>query len=71
MDQTIPYFENKEINMPVTTFVSMILAVIAASGVTVWAFAEFGLLKVLPALIAVALAARWGLSHVPGDDKPA
>ncbi|MGJ8604839.1 MAG: hypothetical protein ACSHXH_11995 [Marivita sp.] len=57
--------------MPVTTFVSMILAVIAASGVTVWALVEFGLLKVLPALIAVALAARWGLSHVPGDDEPA
>ncbi|WP_439521971.1 hypothetical protein [Marivita sp.] len=57
--------------MPVTTFVSMILAVIAASGLTVWAFAQFGILKVLPALIALALLARWGLAHVPGDDEPA
>ncbi|MCK0150985.1 hypothetical protein MWU54_13170 [Marivita sp. S6314] len=57
--------------MPVTTFVSMILAVIAASGMTVWAMAEFGVLKVLPALIAVGLLVRWGLTHVPGDDEPA
>lgn len=57
--------------MPVTTFVSMITAVIAASGLTVWAFAEFGLLKVLPVLVAVALVARWGMAHVPGDDEPA
>ncbi|WP_300580786.1 hypothetical protein [Marivita sp.] len=57
--------------MPVTTFASMILAVIAASGLTVWAFAQFGILKVLPALIAMALLARWALAHVPGDDEPA
>lgn len=57
--------------MPVTTFASMILAVIAASVLTVWALAEFGLFKVLPALIAVGLLARWGLAHVPGDDEPA
>ncbi|OSQ50793.1 hypothetical protein MGEO_11305 [Marivita geojedonensis] len=71
IDQTAPYFWNKEINMPVTTFVSMILAVIAASGLTVWAMAQFGILKVLPALIALGLLARWGLAHVPGDDEPA
>jgi hypothetical protein len=71
MDQTVPYFRGKEIDMPVTTFASMILAVIAASGLTVWALAEFGLFKVLPALIAVGLLARWGLAHVPGDDEPA
>jgi hypothetical protein len=57
--------------MPVTTFVSMIAAVIAASGLTVWALAEFGLLKVLPALIVLGLLARWGMAHVPGDDEPA
>ncbi len=57
--------------MPVTTFASMILAVFAASGLTVWAMAEFGILKVLPALIAMGLFARWGLAHVPGDDEPA
>jgi hypothetical protein len=71
MDQSAPYFQDKEINMPVTTFVSMILAVIAASGLTVWAMAQFGILKVLPALIALGLLARWGLAHVPGDDEPA
>jgi hypothetical protein len=57
--------------MPVTTFVSMILAVIAASGLTVWAMTKFGFLTVLPLLIAVGLAARWGMEHVPGDDEPA
>ncbi|MFP7672799.1 hypothetical protein ACG74X_05515 [Marivita sp. S0852] len=57
--------------MPVTTFASMILAVIAASGMTVWAIAEFGVIKVLPGLIALGLLARWGLTHVPGDDEPA
>ncbi|WP_292287050.1 hypothetical protein [Marivita sp.] len=57
--------------MPVTTFVSMILAVIAASGLTVWAMTKFGFLTVLPLLIAVGLVARWGMEHVPGDDEPA
>ena len=71
MYQTVPYFLDKEIDMPVTTFASMILAVLAASGLTVWAMAQFGILKVLPALIAVALLARWALAHVPGDDEPA
>jgi hypothetical protein len=49
----------------------MIAAVIAASGLTVWAMAEFGLVKVLPALIVLGLLARWGMAHVPGDDEPA
>ena len=57
--------------MPVTTFLTLILAVVAASGLTVVAVAEFGLLKVLPALIVLGLLARWGLSHVPADDEPA
>mgnify|MGYP001152386558 CR=1 FL=1 len=57
--------------MPVTTFLTMIFAVIAGSGLTVLAIAEFGLLKVLPALIALGLLARWGMAHVPGDDEPA
>jgi len=57
--------------MPVTTFVIMILSVIAASGLTVWAMAEFGFLTVLPLLIALGLVARWGMEHVPGDDEPA
>ena len=57
--------------MPLTTFLSMILGVLAASGLTVWAMAQFGILKVLPALVAVGLLARWALAHVPGDDEPA
>ncbi len=57
--------------MPVTTFITLILTVTAASGLTIWAMAEFGFLKVLPALIAMALLARWGMSHVPTDDEPA
>ena len=57
--------------MPVTTFLSMILAVIAASGLTVLAVAQFGLLKVLPGLIALGLLARWGMAHVRVDDEPA
>ena len=57
--------------MPVTTLLSMILAVIAGSGLTIWAVAQFGLLKVLPALIAVGLLARWGMAHVHADDEPA
>ncbi|MFP7571487.1 hypothetical protein [Marivita sp. S2033] len=57
--------------MPVTTFVSLIFAVIATSGLTVWAMVEFGVFQVLPWLIGLGLVARWGLSHVPGDDEPA
>ena len=57
--------------MPVTTFITLILTVTAASGLTIWAMAEFGFLKVLPALIAMALLARWGMAHVPTDDEPA
>jgi hypothetical protein len=54
--------------MPVTTFVSMILAVIAISGLTIWGFVKWGLLTMLPLLIAMALLARWGLTTVPADD---
>jgi len=57
--------------MPVTSLLIMIFAVIAASGLTVLAVAEFGLLKVLPGLIVLGLLTRWGMSHVSGDDEPA
>ena len=58
--------------MPVTSFLMMIFAVIAASGLTVLAVAEFGLFKVLPGLVILALLTRWGMSHVPTtDDEPA
>ncbi len=57
--------------MPVTSFLMMIIAIVAASGLTVLAVAEFGLLKVLPGLILIGLLTRWGMSHVSGDDEPA
>lgn len=57
--------------MPVTSFLMMIFAVVAASGLTVFAVAEFGLFKVLPGLIVLGLLTRWGMSHVSGDDEPA
>ena len=57
--------------MPVTSLLIMIFSVIAASGLTVLAVAEFGLLKVLPGLVILGLLARWGMSHVSGDDEPA
>lgn len=57
--------------MPVTSFLMMIIAIVAASGLTVLAVAEFGLLKVLPGLVLIGLLTRWGMSHVSGDDEPA
>lgn len=62
---------NEEGSMPVTSFLMMIIAIVAASGLTVLAVAEFGLLKVLPGLILIGLLTRWGMSHVSGDDEPA
>ena len=57
--------------MPVTTFVSLLAAVIAAAALTIWAIAELGMLTVLPALIALGLVMRWALAHVSPDDGPA
>jgi hypothetical protein len=54
--------------MPITTFVSMVLAVVVASGLTVWAFVKWGALTMLPVMIALAILARWGLANVPADD---
>ncbi|SIS78180.1 hypothetical protein SAMN05421759_103217 [Roseivivax lentus] len=55
--------------MPVTSFALMILLVIAAAALTVWAMSAFGILAVLPVLLVVGLLARWGLEHVPYDDS--
>lgn len=54
--------------MPVTTFVTMIFAVLAATGLTVWAFLSWGAGTVIPLLLALALLARWGLAPVASDD---
>ncbi|QFT62845.1 hypothetical protein SAMN05421853_10855 [Roseivivax halotolerans] len=55
--------------MPVTSFALTILLVIAAAALTVWAMSAFGLLAVMPVLIVLVLALRWGLGHVPFDDS--
>lgn len=54
--------------MPLTTFLTLLLTVIAAAGVTVWAVVKWGLLTILPVLAVAALAARWAMGHVPLDD---
>ncbi len=56
--------------MPVTTFVTLILSVLAAAAITVFAIAEWGVLTVLPVLMAIALVARWAMSRVTLDDLP-
>lgn len=55
--------------MPVTSFALLILAVLIAALLTVWAMSSWGVLTVLPVLLAVALLARWALAHVPYDDS--
>lgn len=54
--------------MPVTTFVSLVLTVTAAAGITIWALIKWGMLTVLPVLAVIALAARWATGHVPLKD---
>ncbi len=55
--------------MPVTSFALLICAVVSAAAVTVWAMSSFGVLTVLPVLLALALLARWAMAHVPHDDS--
>ncbi|WP_305968182.1 MULTISPECIES: hypothetical protein [unclassified Mameliella] len=55
--------------MPVTSFALLVCAVIMAAGLTVWAVSSFGVLTVVPVLLAIALLARWALAHVPYDDS--
>ncbi|MCA0996403.1 MULTISPECIES: hypothetical protein [Roseobacteraceae] len=57
--------------MPVTTLVTLLIAVLASAGLTVWAFVAWGASKVIPLLLAVALLIRWGMSSVPADDTRA
>lgn len=54
--------------MPVTTFISTIIAVILASGLTIWALVKWGALTILPVLLVLGLLARWGMANVPADD---
>lgn len=55
--------------MPVTSFVLLILGVIGAGGLTVWALNAWGVLTVLPIVISIALFGRWALGRVPYDDS--
>lgn len=57
--------------MPVTSFALLLFSVIAASGLTVWAFSALGAATVLPVLLALALFARWAMADVPYDDGQA
>ncbi|MHA7867075.1 MAG: hypothetical protein ACX93U_06235 [Salipiger thiooxidans] len=67
-----PYLEwAKESIMPVTHLVTLIIAVLALSGLTVWAFLSWGAGTVIPLLAAIALAVRWAVSPVSPDDTHA
>ncbi|MFZ7089686.1 hypothetical protein [Primorskyibacter sp. 2E233] len=57
--------------MPVTSFALLVLSVIAAAALTIWAMSAWGMLTVLPLLLFVALVARWAMAHVPHDDNHA
>jgi hypothetical protein len=55
--------------MPVTTFALLILSVIGAAALTVWAMSAWGFLNIVPILLCLVLVARWALAHVPHDDS--
>jgi hypothetical protein len=55
--------------MPVTSFALIVCATVAAAILTLWAMTSFGVLTVLPVLLALALLARWAMAHVPHDDS--
>ncbi|WP_164490726.1 hypothetical protein [Roseivivax isoporae] len=54
--------------MPVTSFSLLVLSVLGAALLTVWALSAFGIATVLPVVLVLALVARWGMGHVPFDD---
>ena len=55
--------------MPVTSFALLVCAVICMTLLTVWAMSSFGVLTVLPVLLALLLLGRWAMAHVPHDDN--
>ena len=57
--------------MPVTYLVTLIVAVLALGGLTIWAFIAWGAMTVIPMLLVVAVLARWAMTPVPPDDTPA
>ena len=56
--------------MPITTFVTLILSVLAAAAITAFAINEWGVPVVLPILMVLALVARWAMSRVTLEDGP-
>ena len=56
--------------MPVTSFALVLISVLAAAALTVWAFTAWGAAFV-PVLLILALFARWAMAHVPYDDGQA
>ncbi|SLN27322.1 hypothetical protein ROJ8625_01119 [Roseivivax jejudonensis] len=57
--------------MPVTFFALLVLFAMSMAALTIWALSAFGAMTILPILIVVALVLRWGLGHVPYDDRQA
>ena len=57
--------------MPVTYLVTLIVAVLALGGLTIWAFIAWGAMTVIPMLLVVALLARWAMTPVAPDDTHA
>ena len=55
--------------MPVTSFAMLIISVLLAAALTVWAMTAWGVMTVLPILLVLGLLARWALAHVPHDDR--
>ncbi|EPX78132.1 hypothetical protein [Salipiger mucosus] len=54
--------------MPVTTFVTLIFAVLTAAALTVWAFVAWGAGTMVPLLLGLALLARWAMMPIASDD---
>jgi len=54
--------------MPVTHLVTLLVAVLAAAGLTISALLSWGAGTMIPLLLAVALAVRWAMAPVAPDD---
>ncbi|APZ54620.1 hypothetical protein [Salipiger abyssi] len=54
--------------MPVTHLVTLIIAVLALAGLTIWALLSWGAGTVIPMLLVLALVLRWAMAPVTADD---
>ncbi|MGR3495853.1 hypothetical protein [Citreimonas sp.] len=55
--------------MPVTSIALLILGVLAALALTVWALSAWGVAAVVTVLLCLALAARWAMAPIGHDDS--